>query len=273
MVEHYITHNGDLDFFRVAGQWHELGKVQVWLEKVLECPMPATVDSACIAGLVDLHRTAGCWGLSVRYAYQCGLATALGPEDTGAQPTYAQYEQCGEQFARALDGILEEGDDFLTVLAVGENKKHRKELAKQSPITCKGRGPLYMHTRRTTSRQTRSSNSVQAAVNAFFDNDLMQTTRLVLNSSKGSFGLCITSSMDAHRQLCVAARGQTMSVAFYPESGLICYGSELAVKAGLGKKAPNGSSRVAAASAEATARTARTAATCAAKDPSSVSVG
>ena len=27
-VEHFITHNGDLDFFRVAGTWHELGKVQ-----------------------------------------------------------------------------------------------------------------------------------------------------------------------------------------------------------------------------------------------------
>ena len=53
----------------------------------------------------------------------------------------------------------------------------------------------------------------------------MNTTKLVLGNSKGSFGLCITSSMDAHRQLCVAARGQTMSVAFYPESGLILYGS------------------------------------------------
>jgi hypothetical protein len=253
MVEHYITHNGDLDFFRVAGQWHELGKVQVWLEKVLECPMPATVDSACIAGLVDLHRTAGCWGLSVRYAYQCGLATALGPEDTGAQPTYAQYEQCGEQFARALDGILEEGDDFLTVFAVGENKKHRKELMKQSLDNLQRAGPASYMNLPNDVEANALKQLVQAAVNAFFDNDLMQTTRLVLSNSKGSFGLCITSSMDAHRQLCVAARGQTMSVAFYPESGLICYGSEqAAVKAGLGKKAPNGSSRVAAASAEAT---------------------
>ena len=78
---------------------------------------------------------------------------------------------------------------------------------------------------------------------AFFDNDLMNTTKLVLGNSKGSFGLCITSSMDAHRQLCVAARGQTMSVAFYPESGLILYGSEqAAVKAALGKEAPEGGS-------------------------------
>jgi hypothetical protein len=41
------------------------------------------------------------------------------------------------------------------------------------------------------------------------------------------------SSLESHRQLCLASRGQTISVAFYPKTGAICYGSEqAAVKAG-----------------------------------------
>ena len=241
-VEHFITHNGDLDFFRVAGQWHELGKVQTWLEKVLEYPMPATVDSACIAGLVDLHRAAGCWGLAVRYAYQCGLSTAQGPDDANPQPTYKQYERCGMQFERALDGILEE-DDSLTVRKVGSEKKWRRELTKLALDNLQRAGPdSYMNMPNDVEANALKE-LVAAAIAAFFDNDLMNTTKLVLGNSKGSFGLCITSSMDAHRQLCVAARGQTMSVAFYPESGLILYGSEqAAVKAALGKDAPEGGS-------------------------------
>ena len=143
-MEHFITHNGDLDFFRVAGQWHELGKVQTWLEKVLEHPMPATVDSACIAGLVDLHRAAGCWGLAVRYAYQCGLSTALGPDDPNPHPTYMQYERCGMQFERALDGMLEE-DDSLTVRKVGSDKKWRRELTKLALDNLRARGTRLVH--------------------------------------------------------------------------------------------------------------------------------
>ena len=54
------------------------------------------------------------------------------------------------------------------------------------------------------------------------------------SSPQGSFGLCVSSSIDARRQFCVAARGQTISLAFYPRQGVVLYGSEqAAVKAGL----------------------------------------
>ena len=99
-------------------------------------------------------------------------------------------------------------------------------------------------------------------MDAFFDNDLIASTRMFLKSARGSFGLCVTSSLDAHRQVgrcrltasnpalkahkvsaletsisstgfkfafkfnlrlfsqaVLAARGQTMSVAFYPKLG------------------------------------------------------
>jgi hypothetical protein len=44
-VENYITHNGDFEFFHVNGKFSDVEVVQQWLEKVLDVPMPATVDS------------------------------------------------------------------------------------------------------------------------------------------------------------------------------------------------------------------------------------
>jgi hypothetical protein len=74
-------------------------------------------------------------------------------------------------------------------------------------------------------------------VNAFFDNDLFQTTKLFLKHGKGSFGLSISSTLDADHQICFAARGQTLSVALYPDKGLVCFGSEqAATKAGMNAK-------------------------------------
>jgi phage-related protein len=55
-------------------------------------------------------------------------------------------------------------------------------------------------------------NFCTVTVDAFFDNDLFMTTKTFLRNAKGSFGLCVTSSLDAHRQICLAARGQTVSV-------------------------------------------------------------
>ena len=44
-VENYVTHNGDFEFFCVNGKYYDVEVVQQWLEKVLDTPMPATVDS------------------------------------------------------------------------------------------------------------------------------------------------------------------------------------------------------------------------------------
>ena len=67
---------------------------------------------------------------------------------------------------------------------------------------------------------------VESAVGAFLDQDLLQSVRLFLRNAKGSFGLFVSSSLDAHRQFVLAARGQTISLAFYPKQGLVLWGSE-----------------------------------------------
>ena len=70
--------------------------------------------------------------------------------------------------------------------------------------------------------------AVQAVVTNFFDMDLLQSVRTFLGRAVGSFGLCVNCSLDATRQVCFAARGQTLSIAFFPRLGLVTYGSEAA---------------------------------------------
>jgi hypothetical protein len=65
-VESFITHNGDLDFFVVHGTTLPLSDLQMLLARLLGRPMPSDVDSACVAGLLDLLRTKGLWLASVR---------------------------------------------------------------------------------------------------------------------------------------------------------------------------------------------------------------
>jgi len=60
---------------------------------------------------------------------------------------------------------------------------------------------------------------IKETINAFFDNDLFMSMKLFLASAKGSFGLCFTSNIDSTRQICIAALGQSMSIAFYPSTG------------------------------------------------------
>ena len=55
-VENFICHNGDLDAFDVAGVCHPLEALMPWLAVANHCPAPSQVDSAGVAGLMDLLR-------------------------------------------------------------------------------------------------------------------------------------------------------------------------------------------------------------------------
>ena len=81
--EAYITHNGDLDFFSLHGVTYPLEDVQALLAALLHAPMPASVDSACVAGLLDLLRTKGLWRASVRYGYAYGALAHLADAGDG----------------------------------------------------------------------------------------------------------------------------------------------------------------------------------------------
>ena len=73
---------------------------------------------------------------------------------------------------------------------------------------------------------------------------LLSAGRQLLGGAQGSFGLVLSHSLDCTRDLVVAARGQTMSIAFYPQSGLVAFGSEsAATKVGMGAAGEDASFR------------------------------
>ena len=229
------------------------------------------VDSAAIAGVIDLLRTQGSFALSLRFALCLTLQNSQIEEDPAVSyPTMSEYEEITKPFENTLTELLScpraDGDGTMGLDDISSSPEERaalslrvaKKLREQlevlevktaSPLgdtTRRKRGPHFALSRlskfvSSDAEDAEFAQFVNNTVDAFFDNDLMFSTQLFLRDAKGSFGLAVCSSLDAHRQVCFAARGQTLSVAFYPRKGLICYGSEqAAVKAGLNFSNPGG---------------------------------
>mmetsp|Transcript_55168 Transcript_55168/g.165297 ORF Transcript_55168/g.165297 Transcript_55168/m.165297 type:complete len:1653 (-) Transcript_55168:851-5809(-) len=283
-VENYVTHNGDFDFYEHRGRDIELSVVQSWLVRAAGAPAPAPVDSAAIAGMIDILRTQGCFGLSVRYAICLALPASRICEDPDFLPTYQECEKVGRAFEKALDEMLSErdggGGGTIGLEEVGEDPRRREELACRAARTLRREGssaewmttfvqPAFKSqsggwsdeeeggagdgTGGTDEESGGGSDGGEVdsegrvslhhfatiVVDAFFDNDLFHSTKTFLSNAKGSFGLAVTASLDAQRQICLAARGQTLSVAFYPTKGIVLYGSEqAAVKAAMNVDVP-----------------------------------
>lgn len=209
-VENYITHNGDFDFYMVNGKTYDIEIIQKWLEIVTGFPMPASVDSCAVAGVVDLLRTQGCFGLSARYAICFGLPTSK-IELISNFPSYSHFEKIGEVFEEVLCEIV---NSAVSLESIGDRSDKRQSFAISVLKKLEERfaelvQPMghYIDAEIGASLLT----FCNVTIDAFFDNDLFMTTKSFLKHAKGSFGLCITSSLDADRQICLAARGQTVS--------------------------------------------------------------
>ena len=244
-VENFITHNGDFDFYNVNGTWVELGDIQAYLARCTGFAAPSVVDSAAIAGVVDLLRAQGSFALAARFAVCLDMKTASADAEAPV-PSLAEFEAACAIFEKELDELLSaSGGVARSVREIGFDLEQRDALIKR--VCSRFEEPANATTLDCLShwldaeRGGSLASFVRSATDAFFDNDSFFVTRAFLSNAKGSFGLMVTNSLDAARQLCVAARGQTISVAFYPKKGLICYGSEqAAVKAGLGAAMPGG---------------------------------
>jgi len=225
--ETFITHNGDLDFYEWHGVVYPLEDVFTILEKILHRKPPATVDSQGVAGLLDLLRTKGMWYQSVRYAYLAGgLKNAGNLSSSDVLPLMwsastllaivAEFEKVWRSVSSSA------GPDCRNVML-----SHMLEAApsinfKLPPSTC--------------SPDDAPQLLVRAAIDAFFDQDLFTAAQELLRHAEGSFGLCLSTSVDAAKEVVVAARGQTMSIAFWPKLGVLTWGSEAAAtKTGLGR--------------------------------------
>ena len=75
-------------------------------------------------------------------------------------------------------------------------------------------------------------------ISNFLGQSLLVAAQQLLGGAVGSFGLCLTHSLDSERECVLAARGQTMSFAVYPRLGAIVFGSEAAAtKVAMGMEA------------------------------------
>lgn len=243
--------------------------IQEFLEDVLCQPMPSATDSCAIAGMVDILRTKGCFSLSVRYALALGMSGCdMGNNSTLDLPKSLEgYEKFGVVFEQALEQLIREqmsasGPPAKALAAIADDETLRDDLVNivvpllQQQYESLIRPLVPFHISASSNLDggengdeetgaNKDSNSLasfaRVTIDAFFDNDLLQTTKEFLANAHGSFGLCVTSSLDASSQMCLAARGQTISIAFYPKSGVILYGSEqAAVKAALNTATPGG---------------------------------
>jgi len=216
-----------------AGTIIPLDGLQQLLPALLHCKLPAGVDSVVVAGLLDLLRTAGVWRDSVRLGYVYGALAAChslvgkvgelwGPDVLGVVTALFEREWAAAMAApeaKSLDALR---NGF--IMAV-RPKLH--ELATPTAV------PLPRGVVRNRALDALAS----VAVDAFFDNGLLAAARQLLAGARGSFGLVLSHSLDCESELVVAARGQTMSVAFYPAAGLVLFGSEsAATKAAMGMK-------------------------------------
>jgi hypothetical protein len=232
--ECFITHNGDLDFYEWHGTVYPLDDVFTLLEIFLGCSRPAPVDSAGVAGLLDLLRTKGIWMASVRYGYVFGGLASAGNlmAQLGQLWSAATLSSVTASFEKVWQGVVTSGaamsSSGLQQAMVEAMLAKLPTLDLQLPSGCKD-------------KTAAGKQLITAAVGAFFEQDLLAAGQQLLAKAEGSFGLCLSTSLDAANEIVVAARGQTMSVAFYPRLGLFTFGSESsATKAGLGKSIAGG---------------------------------
>ena len=183
--------------------------------------------------MVDLLRTQGSFALSIRYALCLTLPPSKVESDpVVSYPTMEEYEEIAKTFEKSLNDLLDttnessdgknssledisSKEDKHTQLSsmVMESLRKNLELLPAVKVTNvvgessrRYRGASFALGRlaKFVSSDVEDSdlgNVFQATIDAFFDNDLLHSTRLFLQDAKGSFGLMVASSVDAHRQV------------------------------------------------------------------------
>ena len=179
-VENFITHNGDFDAFQVNRKWNDQGAVNLWLESALKYKPPSVVDSASIAGVVDLIRAQGCFALAARFSVGFMLRTSDVFPDAPI-PTLAQFEEIGKHFEKVLDETLAASNGQFTVQELGFNLEMREKITKEvveefekgtnkDSLKC-----LDNYLDEEVGAPIREF--VRFTVHAFFDNDSLFTTK------------------------------------------------------------------------------------------------
>ena len=196
-----------------------------------------------VAGLLDLLRAKGIWFAAVRYGYVFGgLATA--GHLMGQLPhlwSVATLTSVTAAFEKAWSGVVAAAPQGGGDLELGSTPALQaamlEKMLQMIPSLDLHLPPSVRKTEEAAAAA--AEQLIRSAVAAFFQQDLLAAGQQLLANAEGSFGLVLSTAIDSLNEIVVAARGQTMSVAFYPRLGLFTFGSESsATKAGLGKSVP-----------------------------------
>jgi hypothetical protein len=223
-VEAYITHNGDLDFLELHGVVYSLDKIQLLLVSLLHAPMPASVDSMCVAGLLELLRTQGLWKASVRFGYLFGgLASAGNLADLAGRGGMwnAEAMQAVTSFfeaewrslvaedrqarSRMLDIDAVQVEDAADLEASAPPPAALPEMMRRMAERVGSLLPERLEQMGASMPVSDAASAcrklAEEAVDAFQQMSLLSAARLLLSKARGSFGLVLSHSLDAHNEV------------------------------------------------------------------------
>ncbi len=200
----------DFEFYSLNGTRYELATIQKYLTIATGKMAPSPVDSCAIAGMIDLLRCKGSATLSCRFVICLGLSTSRFTTVDELLPTCDQYEQLGKLFEEAF--LQFQNDNSIDLYTIGQKNSCRHQMAiqvKDKLNQPENKALMQRISHFITGEEMGVSlyHFSRATIDAFFDNDLLNAVKIFMENAIGSFGLCAMSSLDAHEQMCLAARG------------------------------------------------------------------
>lgn len=216
-VHHRITHNGDFEAFEAFGREVAVGSdLGPWLEHALHRPAPAVVDSARIAGMMDLMICKGDWYASVRWAFLQILAVFPA---TPAAEDLDRWASCFESIFVA-SAMSRRGH---VTRPVGHPwGDWLKDQMTESTLA-----ELRAEPRLGTFDSSQLRSWVHLAIELFLSNDPAEAMRQFMERARGSFGLVVASTIWPER-LVLSSLGQPITIGMAPSDGLVLYASETA---------------------------------------------
>jgi hypothetical protein len=213
-VHHRITHNGDFEALESFGMSIDTAaSLGAWLEKALDQPSPAVVDSARIAGMMDLMICQGDWFAAVRWAYLNSLA------DFPNTPSETELQEWSEQFEGAFMEQALTWDPSAQITTTGSEGINRlmeailARVCSNQLLRMKGEQALQ--------------HWIGLAIDLFLHNDPCQAVKQFMERARGSFGLVVISTTLPDR-LVLSSLGQPITVGVDPLSRMALYASESA---------------------------------------------
>lgn len=211
IVHHRITHNGDFEAFELGDERLAVaGPLGPWLAEVLGHPVPAMVDSARIAGMMDLLICQGDWFAAVRWGALLTLADGV------SVPPQAALTHWAHHLERVFLQQLAENPE-----AQNPDGRWIQHLLDRSLPGLKG-DPLLSSYPENVLRQW-----LLRSIDAFLHHTPERAVLEFLGRARGSFGLVVVSTT-TDDQLVLSSLGQPITLGMAPAVSLAPYASEAA---------------------------------------------